>query len=396
MEGLDKEIGSLKQKVESNEGHVNQEMAALRAQVKLQDEKIQYLASGLKEEILTETQKHFNGFTRHLEWAFVKEQAATRRQNLIFTGVEEGGGSELTVIRDICKTGLRINNISITSAYRVGTRSGGSYNPRSIMVHFRSVPDRSRVWQAKKRLQRGDYTKVWIQEDMPRILKEDLCILIKVAKRAEFLNKEEYRSLKVKDFCIHLNGMVYPPSSLESLPIELRPSTICIRKGEELIVFFGRYTPLSNHFCSPFELGGSQYLHVEQYLAVESAKLSGKEDIIDRAKSLANPADAKSILNSLRDDHVQEWEESRATLIINALRCKFTQNQLLGNYLRSTYPLHLGEASKDPVWGIGFNLLDDDAMIFASWAKDGNLLGRSLCEIRGELIQRHGLLQPLN
>lgn len=374
---------------------MNQELLALKAQVKLQDEKIQSLASDVKEEVLSESKKHFNGFTRHLELAFVKEQAASRRQNLLFSGVEEkGDASEIASVRDICKIGLGINNVSILSAYRVGTRGAQSRLPRPIMVHFKSVPDRTRVWQAKKRLQRSTFTRVWIQEDMPRMLKDDLRILIRVAKRAESLNREEYRSLMIKDFRIHLNGEVYPPSNLESLPFELRPSTLCIRRGEELLIFFGRYTPLSNHFCSPFTLSGSHYLHVEQYLAVERAKLSGKEDLIDKAKSHSNPADSKSVLNYLRDDHTQEWEETRATLIIKALRCKFSQNQPLGDYLRSTYPLYLGEASTDPIWGIGFNLSDNEAMTFASWKKDGNLLGRSLSEIRGELIHEFGLPQP--
>lgn len=86
---------------------------------------------------------------------------------------------------------------------------------------------------------------------------------------------------------------------------------------------------------------------------------------------------------------MQEWEDQCSSIIMEALRGKFLQNEHLSKYLRDTFPLTLGEASQDPVWGIGHKLFDDHAKIQDNWLDRGNLLGRSLMEIRNEIIESH-------
>lgn len=126
------------------------------------------------------------------------------------------------------------------------------------MVKFATPTDRLKVWQAKKHLQRAPGGKIWIQEDMPRCLKEDLRILLRVARYAESLRKDEYNGVRVKNYQLLLQGKCYDASELENLPLELRPSSLCIRGSEEAIAFFGKYTPLSNHHRSPFRINGVQ------------------------------------------------------------------------------------------------------------------------------------------
>lgn len=388
VDSLDSEVTSIKTSVRSNEEKMEQEIAALKEKLNSQEVSFQSAVNGLK----NETKSHFNGFTHHIESAFIKEQAANRKMNLIFTGVPEGGGySDSRLLRDILRVGLGLNDIHVDAAFRMDGQRANSLRSRPLMVRFAFLADRRRVWQAKKRLQQGEYNYIWIQEDMPRELKEDLRILLRVAKRAEATQKDEYRDLRVRDFRIHLAGKSYHPSDLESLPTELRPSTLCTRRSDEAIIFFGRYSPLSNHHCSPFNLEGISYTSVEHFLAVKRATLAGNQDLLDEALSHTNPSDSKATLNLLKDDHVQEWEESRSSLLLSALRCKFSQNSLLGTYLRVTYPLYLGEASRDPVWGIGFGLSEKVVPPYSTWIKDGNLLGCSLSKVRGELIHELGL-----
>lgn len=392
VDSLDREVTSIKSNARSYEEKMEQEIAALKEGLKSQEGRVQSLASGIKGDVLSETRDHFNGFTRHFEHAFIREQAANRKLNLIFTGVPEGGGdSDYRALRDILRLGLSLKDVYVDVAFRMDAQRAGPGGPRPLMVRFGFLADRRRVWQAKKRLQQGEFNYIWIQEDMPRGLKEDLRIMLRVAKHAEYLQKAEYRDIRVRDFRLHLAGTSYHPSELESLPFELRPSTLCTRRSDEAIIFFGRYSPLSNHHCSPFTLDEARYMSVEHFLAVKRASLTGDQAILDEARSHTNPSDSKAILNLLRDDHVQEWEESRSNLLLTALRCKFSQNSLLGTCLRVTYPLYLGEASRDPVWGIGFGLSGKDFPPHSLWVEGSNLLGCSLCTIRGELIQEHGL-----
>lgn len=388
IDSLRGEVETVKNKAKSTEEKLEREVTALKAQLKAQETSMRNLEGEVEERILAKTRQHFNEFTQHIEYAFIREQAAARKLNLIFTGIPENDRvPDIAKIRNIASSVLKINKLSIVSAQRMGMKNDLSSRPRPILVRFESVPDRARVWQAKKLLQHGPGSNIWMQEDMPKTLKEDLRVLLMVAKHASTIDKEEYKSIKVREFRLHYNGKTYSPAELETLPYDLRPSTICTTWTDDAVAFFGRFSPLSNHHLSPFIINDTQFHNVEQYLAVAKARLSGDVEILERALSCSNPADCKGILNALKDDHVQEWEEARAPVLMKALRGKYGQNKHLGAYLRSTFPRRLGEASKDSVWGIGLELKDKNVTQHSSWHPGANLLGRSLMTVRDELIR---------
>lgn len=386
VESINKEIDTIKARVNENHATLKKDLEDFKSQQKVE---LAEAIATIRKEVTQESQRHFNAFTKHIENAFVREQTISRRGNLIFTGVQESiKSSDLNLILDICHSYLGISNLSIDVVYRLGAFREASNSPRPILVRFGRMADRTRVWKAKKLLQRAPGGKIWIQEDMPRCLREDLRILLRVARHAEALQKEEYKEIRVRDFQLLYQGRSYGVSELEFLPPELRPSSLCIRGTGEALTFFGRYTPLSNHHRSPFRINGILYNTVEQYLAVARASLAGKKDLKARALSQPDPADSKKILNTLKNDHIQEWEDQRATVLMEALRSKFLQNNYLAKYLKETSPLLLGEASRDPVWGTGLNLSDEDTTDHTKWKAQGNLLGHSLMEIRGELLKQ--------
>lgn len=64
-----------------------------------------------------------------------------------------------------------------------------------------------------------------------------------------------------------------------------------------------------------------------------------------------DPADHKAILNSLHREVQEQWAENAPDIILPAIRAKFSQNKRLLNFLVETYPLAIGEASRDSMWG---------------------------------------------
>lgn len=144
---------------------------------------------------------------------------------------------------------------------------------------------------------------------------------------------------------------------------------------------------LSNHHPSPFTLKGNRYANIEHYLAHQWAILSEDAQIIQNAIEAEDPLVAKSILNHLKKDHAKEWGEKVENILMQGLRQKFKQNDALLNYLKNTQQLELGEASRDPKWGIGMSLDDPDVLDTAKWATTGNLLGRALTKIRQEFLK---------
>lgn len=75
--------------------------------------------------------------------------------------------------------------------------------------------------------------------------------------------------------------------------------------------------------------------------------MSGQKNLVDRALLAEDPVEAKAILNILKEDHREDWKKEVSTIATEGLQAKFQQNHSLGEYLRSTAPLTLGEASKN-------------------------------------------------
>lgn len=224
---------------------------------------------------------------------------------------------------------------------------------------------------------------VRIQADLPKGLLDELNILYRVTRAASKF--PEFKSAMVREFAVQLNGKEYLPALLEQLPQPLRPSTISNPASDLAIVFFSKYSPMSNHHPSPFIIQGQNFQNMEQYLAVQRATLSGKESILQRAAAATDPKEAKGILRSLREDHPQEWSEKIENVTMEGLRAKFSQNEHLLTFLKNTQSLQIGEASKDTRWGIGLDLNDPDVLDVSRWNSTGNLLGRCLMRVRDEL-----------
>lgn len=128
---------------------------------------------------------------------------------------------------------------------------------------------------------------------------------------------------------------------------------------------------------------------MEQFLAFRRAQMAGDETLIKSALLQKDPADHKVILNTLRDDRPQTWRKNAEEYILQATRAKFQQNQDLADFLIETHPLEIGEASRNPGWGIGMTLDNHEVHDVSKWIPGGNLLGRTLVRVRDELIKSY-------
>lgn len=217
------------------------------------------------------------------------------------------------------------------------------------------------IWKKRKEIKQDNNGNLpCSQADHPRQLREDLHIMYRVVNAAS--TYEEFHSAEVKDYKVLLNGKEYSARDLEDLPEEIRPSTISTRYSNTTLVFFTRYTCLSNHFPTTFEVNGHVFSSMEHFLAFKHAQLSEDPDLIQQASNIKDPFDAKAMLNQLKHDHSQEWQERAPNYALQGLRAKFNQNNCMADYLCSTQPLNLGEASTNPVWGIGLPLDSQDVL----------------------------------
>lgn len=348
----------------------------------LQDE-IKKSAQDTKDEM----QGVITGYAHDAEYKRLQTQANNNSHNLVLIGIpEHDQDSAYTQASRFFKNKLKLSKLSIDVAYRLGKLSNqdSSYS-RPIVVKFSYVADRHTVWAKRNNIPNdGQATPIRIQADIPKQLREDLQILYRVQRAAQ--NIPQYQTAEVKNYKLYLNGEEYSAWELEELPMPLRPSTLATRKSDNALVFYSKYSALSNHHYSPFEIKGRSFANMEHYLAYKRAKLSGRKDLINKALLAQDPVEAKAILNILREDHYDEWKKDLSTITTEGLHAKFKQNKEIGDYLRSTAPLTLGEASKNSQWGIGFTLDQESVLDKAKWNKKGNLLGRLLTKVRNQMI----------
>lgn len=301
-------------------------------------------------------------------------------------GVEEckEGEDDKTKVTEILQSRLNIPRIKLEMVVRMGASTGKQ--PRPILMTFSNLPQRFQVWYKKGELNKDQEQKLWLQEDFPKPLRNEMNALLKIQKKAKSI-PDKYPDVKIKDFKIKIQGRFFSAQQLESLPDDLKPSRNATPQDDEAVVFFGRASPLSNHHICEITIAGRNYTCVEHFLAWQRANVAEDKALAQEILQMKDPSEHKRALNSLRENKAEEWEETVKSVLLAALRAKFKQNNSLKTFLCSTHPKKIGEASLNTKWGIGMSLTNKDVLDKTKWNVEGNRLGKALERVRNELLQ---------
>lgn len=394
-------IGALQKTKEEISNSTNQKIEGLNKMIEAHRDQVDTLQSTMdqfKQEVSGDVEvklgkkleEKMEEKFEHLAHAFhfqsLREQAFNNRLNLVILGLAEDDQKSTTdVFRSFLESTLKIKKVEFASAFRMGPSPAEQQSYiRPILVRFRNFYHRNKVWRKRHVLkEENSDQKTKITADLPKELREGVQVLYRVANAASKF--EQYRSASIFNYQLELGDKIYQPSQLEDLPWEIRPSTLATPRSENALVFFTRRSFLSNHYPSEFVIEGQKYYTVEQYLAVKRATFSNHPEMLRKAKTARDLRQAKFVLNTLKEDRPDQWYEGIEEILMEALRAKFSQNLSLRSFLIDTNQLLLGEASKDPRWGIGMTLDEPDVLNSALWITGGNLLGRCLMKLRGEL-----------
>jgi len=142
---------------------------------------------------------------------------------------------------------------------------------------------------------------------------------------------------------------------------------------------------LSQWFEAPFSFEGALFPTAEHYMMACKAKLFGDIKAYEAILSAAEPGKAKALGRSVHGFDESVWLVHRWSIVVEANRLKFSQNEALKRFLLGTGEQVLVEASPvDRVWGIGLTADSPEAKDPAQWA-GLNLLGYALMEVRSQL-----------
>jgi len=148
-----------------------------------------------------------------------------------------------------------------------------------------------------------------------------------------------------------------------------------------------KFNYMSNFYKTIFtDKDGIKYNCSEQYFMYHKCKIFDQKNniLLETIITETSATKIKKYGRQVQNFNDIFWKEKRYNIMLEALRLKFNQNEIIKQKLLETKPKILYEASKnDRIWGIGY--YDKDAMQIDKSKFGENLLGNALMEIRSEL-----------
>ena len=307
-----------------------------------------------------------------------KLEAYSRRNNLLLFNVPEDEAPQINKVKRILSGQMSIDNVDnifFENVHRLGMKKESRIRP--IIFKLQHYADRQRIWVARNKLKGSKYI---LSEDLPQEYQKKRNLLKPVLSTAKALGKQAtFVADKVK-----VDGKIYGVDDIKDLPPNLNPQATCTKQYDNMVCFFGRYSPLSNFYNSNFNVDGQHYNCIEQYLQSKRAELMGADQIATKILTLQDPADQQHEGRKSRGDDKQ-WNAQASMLILKALTAKFQQNPDLATYLQATGTQTLAEGSKNTTWGTGYSLNDPNNKDSNTWLGK-NLLGNLLMRVRNDMI----------
>lgn len=162
--------------------------------------------------------------------------------------------------------------------------------------------------------------------------------------------------------------------------------------NEDIICFWKPYgmNEIGPHvFCqwykTKFSDDKNTYTCTEQYMMYQKAILFDDNEIANKILQENRPDQMKKYGRLIKNFDEKIWNDHKFMIVYNGNYLKFTQNEKLKKYIKSTGNSILVEASPyDAVWGVKMSMDNDDILYPEKW-KGQNLLGFALMQVRDDI-----------
>ena len=322
----------------------------------------------------------------------VQIEGQSRRNNLLFDGVNEQGSETWekteSIIRNILRDKMNIVNADEIKFERVHRKPFKADNkPRTIIAKFCYYKQREEVWRARTKLSKS---KLWISEDYTPEVAQARRILFPIYRLASV--QPGVTSTALTQNKMYINGKMYTVETLSQLPDHLKPENLCNRRdpNEKVTIFFRKESLLSNFNTSmDLVIGGNTYNCVEQFYQYKKACHFNAEVIANKILLEKEPRMQKKLGDGVQGGRAETegWTRIGEQVMQQAVTAKMQQNQLAREALLATKDDSIGEASQDRFWGIGMALHNKNATKRSLWTGE-NKLGLIMEKVRKSLTQK--------
>lgn len=156
--------------------------------------------------------------------------------------------------------------------------------------------------------------------------------------------------------------------------------------GQNFLLFYSGYSPLSNFNVARFRLDGKNYKSVQQYVESNKALNANRKDIHDLIMREISPRKCYEL--AVEVDTNEAWEQGWKDIMQRGIKAKFEQSPRLKQFLLDTGTNTIVFTSVyDDVLGIGLDKDHEDVADPKRW-KGLNLLGEMLMWVRRQLTAK--------
>lgn len=142
---------------------------------------------------------------------------------------------------------------------------------------------------------------------------------------------------------------------------------------------------LSNWYLSDFTVDGIKFSSMEQYMMYKKAVTFSDTAIAKQILDTDNVSVIKNLGRQVSNYNNTVWNGIRQIVVYEGLLAKYTQNEELKSFLKSTGDTMLAEcAVNDRIWAIGISMTDPNRFYMSKW-QGQNLLGFATMQVRNKL-----------
>jgi ribA/ribD-fused uncharacterized protein len=222
---------------------------------------------------------------------------------------------------------------------------------------------------------------VTVEEDFPVETTQKRATLNPILRKAK--RTRGYGDTKVVGDRLFVKGRPYTVDTVVNLPEEINPTVEATMCDGNTMLFYTRYSKLSNHNAAAFVADETMYRSSEQYYFAERCRLMGDEKQRSRVLASVDPKDCQRLGRQAKNINDIDWNKYERVVMKKAVQEKFSKNAMTRHALLRTRNTTLGESSRSVHWGTGLYVNHPHAFETDCWEE--NLLGELLMEVRSEI-----------
>ena len=268
--------------------------------------------------------------------------------------------------------------LEIRNCKRLGRYSKDRARP--ISAEFVRKEDVEYILSNKTSLRKG----IFMDKEYPADIEKKRKILRPILTAAKHSKKYRKRCRMDNDILV-IKGKRYNVDELDRLPKSLKPANVTSKTNKSVYGYFGELNPLSNFYPSPFKLDDTLYHCSEQFIQLKKAELFKDKAATKRILQSKTSHQCKAEGQRIANFNSENWEKNAYQLCLPGIRQKFLENDTPRHLLlNKTKGKRIAECTKDPVWGCGMTIHNDNCLDTTKWISQG-IMGAILEEIRMEL-----------